>query len=147
MVRAFFDTNIFLYIYSSADRRKQTHALELYREHAQEGRMLLSTQVVQEFIVAALRKLQLPPQRVHEVALTLLDSPLVVIEAPHIRAALDKADQYKISFWDALIIAAAESGGAEVLYTEDLNDGQQYGAVIARNPFRVVNPDSTIPLS
>lgn len=45
--------------------------------------MLLSTQVVQEFIVAALRKLQLPPQQVREVALTMLDSPLVVIEAPH----------------------------------------------------------------
>ena len=140
--RAFFDTNIFLYVYSSADSHKQARALALYREHAQEGRMLLSTQVVQEFIVAALRKLQLPPQQVREVALTMLDSPLVVIEAPHIRAALDKAYRYKISFWDALILAAAEAGNAEVLYTEDLNDGQQYGAVIVRNPFRAANPDT-----
>ena len=127
---------------SSADSRKQARALALYREHAQESRMLLSTQVVQEFIVAAVRKLQLPPQQVREVALTMLDSPLVVIEAPHIRAALDKAYQYKISFWDALILAAAEAGNAEVLYTEDLNDGQQYGAVLVRNPFRAANPDT-----
>jgi predicted nucleic acid-binding protein len=135
MIRAFFDTNIFLYVYSNADLRKQTRALELYREHAQEGRLLLSTQVVQEFIVAATRKLQLPPQQVREIALTLLDSPLIVIGPPHIQAALDNAGRYRISFWDSLIVAAAEAGGAEVLYTEDLNDGQQYGGVMARNPF------------
>ena len=39
---------------------------------------------------------------------------------------------YIISFWDALILAAVESGGDEVLYTQDLNDGQQYGTVVAR---------------
>jgi predicted nucleic acid-binding protein len=43
-------------------------------------------------------------------------------------------DQYKISFWDALIVQAAETGGADVLYSEDLSHGQQYGNV------RVVNP-------
>jgi predicted nucleic acid-binding protein len=37
---------------------------------------------------------------------------------------------------DALILAAAQSGGSETLYTEDLNDGQQYGSVWVRNPFR-----------
>jgi predicted nucleic acid-binding protein len=49
---------------------------------------------------------------------------------------MQNEERHKVSFWDALILAAAESGGAEVLYTEDLNDGQQYGAVQARNPFR-----------
>lgn len=137
--RAFFDTNIFLYVYSSADPAKQARALELYREHAQEGRLLSSTQVVQEFIVAATRKLQLAPQQVREIALTLLASPLVVIEASHIQAALDNADRYKISFWDALIVASAEAGGAAVLYTEDLNDGQQYGSIVVRNPFLSTN--------
>jgi predicted nucleic acid-binding protein len=59
------------------------------------------------------------------------------VTAPLIVAALENELRYGISFWDALIIAAAESGYAEILYTEDLNDRQQYGSVIARNPFRV----------
>ena len=48
---------------------------------------------------------------------------------------MENVEQYRISFWDALIVAAAQSGGAELLFTEDLNDGQQYGSVLARNPF------------
>src|SRR5690349_17459399 len=62
--KAFFDTNVLLYMYSSADPRKQHRARELYREHARDGRVLLSTQVVQEFFVAALRKLKLPREQV-----------------------------------------------------------------------------------
>lgn len=137
--KAFFDTNVLLYVYSSADPGKQAKALALYREHAQQGRMLLSTQVVQEFFVCASRKLTLPPQLVREIVLTLLDSPLITVGPFHIRAAMENVDRYKISFWDGLIVAAAEAGGAELLYTEDLNDGQQYGAVLARNPFRSTN--------
>ena len=45
--------------------------------------------------------------------------------------------RYKITFWDALILAAAESGGAQVLFTDDLNHGQNYGSVMVRNPFRI----------
>jgi len=133
--KAFFDTNVLLYMYSSADLRKQARARDLYREYGLAGRILLSTQVVQEFFVAGLRKLGLPRQQVREVATALLDSPLVTIGPAHIRAAMEKEERYHISFWDALIVAAAEWGGAKVLFTEDLQDGQQYGAVLARNPF------------
>lgn len=134
--RAFFDTNVLLYMYSSSDSRKRDRALELYGDYALTGRILLSTQVIQEFFVSGLRKLALPRQKVTEVTLAFLHSPLVMIGPSHIRSAIEKADRYQISFWDALILAAAEAGGAEVLYTEDLNDGQQYGAVTVRNPFR-----------
>jgi predicted nucleic acid-binding protein len=133
--KAFFDTNVLLYMYSGADMRKQARARDLYREYALAGRMLLSTQVIQEFFVAGLRKLLLPRQQVREVTTALLDSPLVIVGPFHIRAAIEKEDRYSISFWDALIVAAAESGGAELLYTEDLNHGQHYGEVMAQNPF------------
>ena len=133
--RAFFDTNVLLYMYSSADVRKQTRARNLYSEYALSGRILLSTQVVQEFFAAWLRKLKLPPKQGQEVTTAFLDLPLVIVGPSHIRAAMEKAGQYNISLWDALILAAAEAGGAEVLYTEHLNDGQRYGAVTACNPF------------
>ena len=78
----------------------------------------------------------MPRRELREAVAALLDLPLVVIGPPHILAAMDVEERYQISFWDALIVAAAESGGAEVLYTEDLNDRQQYGTVTVQHPFR-----------
>jgi predicted nucleic acid-binding protein len=66
----------------------------------------------------------------------LLDLPLVIVGPAHILTAIRTEERYIISFWDALILAAAESGGAEILYTEDLNDGQRYGTLVVRDPFR-----------
>ena len=133
--RAFFDTNVLLYMYGG-DRDKQVRARELFRQHAEAGRMLLSTQVVQEFYAAGSRKLGMPRPQLRDATAALLDSPLIIVGPSHITKAIQNEERYKISFWDALILAAAESGGAEVLYTEDFNDGQQYGTVLARNPFR-----------
>jgi len=134
--KAFFDTNVLLYMYSSADAGKQLRARELYRDYSAMGRVVVSTQVVQEFFVAALRKLALPRQFVREIITALLDSNLIIVESLQIRTAMDLEERYGISFWDALVIAAAQSAGAEVLFTEDLNDGQCYGSVVAQNPFR-----------
>jgi predicted nucleic acid-binding protein len=138
--RYFFDTNILLYIYSDADPDKRKRARDLYREQALSGALLVSTQVVQEFYTAATRKLALPRPTVRALTEALSELPLVIVTPAHIRSAMDHELRYQISFWDGLILAAAEAGGAEVLYTEDLNDGQRYGAVLARNPFRSVDP-------
>jgi predicted nucleic acid-binding protein len=138
--KAFFDTNVLLYMYSRADLRKQARAQDLFREYALGSRLLLSTQVVQEFFVNGVRKLGLPREQMREVASALLDSPLVVVGPAHIRAAMEKESLYGISFGGALILAAAEAGGADLLYTEDLNDGRQYGSVRASNPFETNLP-------
>jgi predicted nucleic acid-binding protein len=132
--KAFFDTNVFLYLYGG-DPGKRTRARELFGQYARTGRMLLSTQVVQEFYAAGSRKLGIPRRELREVTGALLDLPLVIIDPSHITSAIQNEEQYKISFRNGLLLAAAESGGAEVLYTEDLNDGQQYGTVLVRNPF------------
>ena len=50
--------------------------------------------------------------------------------------ALELASKFQISFWDALVVQAAHVAGAEILYSEDLSDGQRYGAVRVINPFR-----------
>jgi predicted nucleic acid-binding protein len=55
----------------------------------------------------------------------LLNLPLVIIDADLLLAALAMEERYRISFSDALIVSAADTAGAQVLYTEDLNDGQQ----------------------
>ena len=92
--------------------------------------------MVQEFHAAGARKIAIPREALRVLTLALLDLPLVSVGPSHIRQALWGEEHYRISFWDALILAAAESAGAEILYTEDLNDGQQYGTVRVKNPFR-----------
>ncbi len=132
--RAFFDTNVLLYMYVG-EANKRVRAKQLFRDYAQAGNILVSTQVVQEFFAAGSRKLGIAREALRGAAEGLLDLPLVIIGPPQIISAMHNEERYKMSFWDALILAAAESGGAEILYTEDLNDGQQYGNVCVRNPF------------
>jgi predicted nucleic acid-binding protein len=134
--KAFFDTNVLLYMYSGADAQKRGVARDLFHRHTRFNLLLLSTQVVQEFYAAGSRKLAIPRREMLEATAALLQLPLVTVGPQHIAAAIETEDRYKISFWDALILSAAAAGGAELLYTEDLNDGQQYGGVIVRNPFR-----------
>jgi predicted nucleic acid-binding protein len=132
--KIFFDTNVLLYMYGT-DSHKQARATGLFSEHARARRLLLSTQVIQEFYSVGSRKFGIPRERMRRTALDFLTLPLVIIGPHHITRALENEEHYNISFWDALILAAAEAGGAELLYTEDLNHGQRYGTVLVRNPF------------
>lgn len=73
-----------------------------------------------------------------EEALAVLDDltawPLVVVDCSAIRAAAGLTGEARLSFWDALVVAAARSD-ASVLYSEDLNDGQEILGIRVRNPF------------
>lgn len=79
--RAFFDTNILLYVYSD-DVTKQPQAKELFEQHAMADRLLISTQVVQEFWVNGLRKLHIPAGALKQITDTLLKMPLILIGPP-----------------------------------------------------------------
>jgi predicted nucleic acid-binding protein len=63
--------------------------------------------------------------------------PLMVIDFAAIRAAIDLADQAQLSFWDGLVVVAAARTGAAILYTEDLNEGQEILGVRISNPFSI----------
>jgi predicted nucleic acid-binding protein len=138
--RVFFDTNLLLYLYGGASE-KQKQARTLFRQCVEANHIVISTQVAQEVYAAGSGKLGIPRPVLREIVTALLDLPLISIESSHIVSAMQLGDRYQISFWDALILAAAESGGAELLYTEDLNDGQKYGSVLVRNPFKNVQID------
>jgi predicted nucleic acid-binding protein len=132
----FIDTNILIYAYDRTAGMKRDRAHQLIEHLWQTGEGVLSTQVLQEFCVNLRHKLP-HPLSMDEVRLLLHDylSWEVVINTPDsVLQALDVEERYKISFWDALILQAAESAGASVLYSEDLAVGQGYGHI------RVVNP-------
>ena len=134
-VDAFLDTNVLIYAVSSAaaESAKKEKALELIA-HVDFG---LSAQVLQEFYVNVTRKIAQPLDVA--AAMDLLEQfrsfPIVWTDFPLIVAGVEGSLRFGISYWDAAIIAAAESLGAAVLYTEDLNHGQHYGSVQAINPF------------
>jgi predicted nucleic acid-binding protein len=123
----------------SNELAKRAKATELFREHAANSRIVVSTQVVQEFYAASSRKLGMPRREAYVAVQALLDLPLVLLGASHVTTAIRNEESYQVSFWDGLILAAAQSAGAEILYTEDLNDGQLYGTVLVQNPFRLLH--------
>lgn len=132
----FVDTNILVYAHDCDAGEKHERARMLLDRLWDSGQGVLSTQVLQEFCINIRRKVA-NPLPIEELRLVLRDYQTweVVTNTPaSILAALDIESRYKTSFWDALILQAAETAGATVLYSEDLARNQFYGAV------RVVNP-------
>jgi len=99
---------------------------------------VLSTQVLQELCVSLRRKAERPlsAEGTRKVIEDYASWEVVVNTAESVLMALEIEARYKISFWDALIVQAAGSCGAEVIYSEDLGDGQRYGDVRVINPLK-----------
>lgn len=135
MSRIFFDSNIVVYANDSRDAGKQKRALELIGDAMRRGNGVISTQILQEYANVALTKLG-QRQDVVLRQLALLERLDVVPQTPAlVRRAVELRGLYGITFWDAAVVAAAEMGGCERLYSEDLNAGQFYGPVRVLNPF------------
>ena len=126
-IPAFVDTNVLVYAFDKNSSPKKRVAQRLMSELMKDNRLHLSTQVLQELFVTLTRKVGQPCSS--EEALAVLDDlaawPVIAINYAAIRAAAGLAERAKISFWGALIVVAAERSGAAVLYSEDLNDGQE----------------------
>lgn len=132
---SFLDTNVLVYAAAgrAAEETKRKKALELI-----EGEDIgISAQVLQEFYVIVTRKVEVPLAADEALEwLELLEAfPCLPIDASIVKIAAEISERFVISYWDGAIVAAAEALGAETLYTEDLNNGQKYGAVRVRNPF------------
>lgn len=97
-----------------------------------------SAQVLQEFYVNATRKpaLRLSAEEAREILDSLRDFPILPVTAELVFAAIEVKTRYQVSYWDAAIVAAAQALGIRELYSEDLNDGQDYGGVKVINPFK-----------
>ena len=137
MSKIFLDTNILIYAMDQADRDKKVKARNLLRSIVDEGRIgVISTQVLQEFYVASTRKLNLDPLQAKAIMQTFEELEIVIVTPDLIQGAIDCSIINRLSFWDALIIIAAESAHCEKVWTEDLNDGQMIRGVMIENPFR-----------
>jgi len=141
--KVFVDTNILMYAHDSAAGAKHVRARELVEELWQARTGVVSTQVLQELCVNLRRKAARPigPKATREIVADYLTWQVVVNTGESILGALELEERYRISFWDALVIHAAQSAVVETLYSEDLADGQRYGGVRVRNPFAQARPE------
>jgi len=135
MNQYFIDTNIIVYANDARDKEKQSKALQVIAEHMKSGTGVISTQVLQEYAHVALNKLH-QRQDVILRQLVLLEELIVIQQSPGlIRRAVEIKATYRISFWDACIIAAAEHAKCNIILSEDMSTGQFYSGIAMQNPF------------
>jgi len=135
----FVDTNILMYAHDTAAGEKHQRAKTLIEELWATRGGVVSTQVLQELTVNLRRKAKKPldAKATRDVVSDYLAWQVVVNSGESILEALDLETRYQVSFWDALVIQAAHAAGAEILYSEDLSDGQRYGTVRVKNPLTI----------
>jgi predicted nucleic acid-binding protein len=133
--RCFADTNIFVYAASHAaeDGAKKRIARDLLGTED----IGLSAQVLQEFyaVATAKERLGISPAEARKAIDAMSEFPVTPITADLVKQAVALASEHRLSYWDAAIVAAAQTLGSRTLYSEDLNSGQKFGSVTVRNPF------------
>lgn len=132
----FVDTNVLLYA-CSPEEGKAAIARRVMRDRG----LGLSTQVLAEFYYQATRPTRqdaLSHDRAVAFVERLSSRRVQPITVSIVRAAMVTRERFQISYWDAAILEAARTLGCEVVLSEDLSDGMDYGGVRVENPFRDV---------
>ncbi len=132
--KVFLDANILVYAQDQDSPAKRRRSREVIAALAESGSGVISTQVLQEFYVTVTRKLGVAPLAAKSVLQTFKIFEIVQASPDLIESAIDCSVLNAISFWDALIVAAAASSGCAIVYSEDLNPGQTIQGVRIENP-------------
>lgn len=133
----FVDTNVLVYAHDVSAGDKHVRARGLIEHLWQTKRGCISTQVLQEFCVASTQKGPRPlsHEKAAEIVAQLAQWRVHRPTVDSILGALRIQAQYRISFWDALIVESALELGCVTIWSEDLNAGQAYATVTVANPF------------
>jgi predicted nucleic acid-binding protein len=136
--KIFVDTNVLVYGHDADSGQKHAVARgileELWNQHAG----VLSVQVLQEFYVTMTRKVlhPLPPNKVRNIIQDYFSWHIEVNDPLSVLVASRIEGNYRISFWDALIVTAASRAKAAKIFTEDLQAGQIIEGILIENPFK-----------
>ena len=134
--KVFFDSNILVYYADDSDLRKQKIAETLIKDAIVSGNGMISTQCLQEFYSVATTKLRCDKKKAKKLIEMFSDNfHVATISVPLILSAIDISIKNKLSFWDSLIVSAANNAGCATVYSEDLNDQQIVGGSKIQNPF------------
>jgi predicted nucleic acid-binding protein len=134
----FLDTNVFVYSLDSTTPAKARRAAGLIRDGLDSGNGIVSYQVVQEFFSVAFRKFEQPMSAfaAEEYLNTTFRPLLLVHSSPALLiSALQVYAQHRFSWYDSLIVAAAQEAQCSTLYSEDMQHGQRIADLKIQNPF------------
>lgn len=134
--RSFLDSNVLVYIDDHDAPEKQATATAMVEDERRKGTGVVSTQVLQEYFVTATRKLKVPASVARQKIELFAKLNLMIIQLDDILLATDLHRLHQLSFWDALIVRAAQVAACSTLYTEDLQDGRVIDGLKIVNPFR-----------
>ena len=132
----FADTNILVYLYDPRDSAKQESARKLINKLAKQERIVISSQVLQEFCNVTIGKLSMSTSEVKKAVEIVLGR--LVAHTPDLAfylRAIELFEAHALSYYDALIVQAALDLGCTTLYSEDLQHGQTFGPLTIINPF------------
>ncbi len=137
-MRSLLDTNILVYADAADNPQKQRRAIDTITALRATGDAVLSTQVLQEYVNVAVRKLRLPHPLIRERLNFYRRFDVVATSADLIMGALDLHVLHSLSFYDALVVQAAIASGCQRVLSEDMQDGATLRGVRIENPFRVL---------
>ncbi|NPV79937.1 MAG: PIN domain-containing protein [Firmicutes bacterium] len=133
----FVDTNVLVYAHDVSAGEKHDRARELITKLWKSGNGCISIQVLQEFYVTTVCKIA-RPLATEMAARIISDLSQWRIHVPDIEDVLEAIRIHRrneLSFWDALIVRSARMLGCEIIWTEDLNNGQEYEGIKVLTPF------------
>jgi predicted nucleic acid-binding protein len=130
----FLDTNVLVYAQDAGAPEKQRKSRAVIASLAESADGVISTQVLQEFFVAATRKLGVAPLAAKGVVKTFAVFETVQVSPALIQEAIDCSILNQLSFWDSLILVAAASAGCGTVLSEDLSPGQTVLGMKVQNP-------------
>lgn len=134
--RSFFDSNVLVYTDDADAPAKRDRALALLAQHRKQRSGVLSTQVLQEYFVAATKKLKVKAEVARRKVELFGRLETVPISQDDILAAIDLHRLHQLSYWDSMIVRAALASGCTRLYSEDLQHGWRIDGLEVVNPFR-----------
>ena len=133
---ALIDTNVLVYSISShpSERVKRDRARALLKDTD----FGISAQVLDEFYITVTQKIAQPLPEFEAIKIVgqLVRLPVVPVDADLVLEAIGLKQQYRISYWDGAIIAAAHRLEVDTIYSEDLTHNRTYGSIRVIDPFR-----------
>ncbi len=136
MARSLVDTNILVYSRDLNEPVKRARAIEVIDQLRASGELVLSAQCLNEFSSTSLRRgtpiseVRIAVSRWHDLG------DVLPLTGAATAAALTAVEQYRLSFWDALIWATARDADVPVVLSEDFQDGREIEGVRFVNPFK-----------
>ena len=130
--RVFLDTNVLVYLYSSAETEKRNVSVSLFEKYV----CLTNTQALNEFSNVYLKKYKIPNDKIKGFLGSIIEScDLKLINRKIIFNAVELNAGYGYSYYDCLMLASALNSGCKVLFSEDMQHGH-----VVEGQLQIINP-------